>query len=228
MTTNKAPQNTAVDPGRWIDDHGDYLFRYALMRLRNREAAEDVVQEALLAAVQSHHQYKHRSSERTWLIGILKHKIIDQLRSRNRYAALDLLETENGFESLCFESQGKMAGSWRVDYAPALWNVPSQNVVEQKEFFQTLERCLSAIPARMATAFILKEIDGLSCDEICESLNLTKSNLCVLLHRARLQLRHSLEREWFNIQPQTDKSRQTVASYPKSSRVSAVLNLFSN
>lgn len=223
MKTNKTPDKTAVDPANWLDDHGDYLFRYALFRLRDTGAAEDVVQETLLAAMKSQHLYEHRSAERTWLVGILKHKIIDQLRMRSRYEALDQIEAESAFQSLCFESDGKFANHWRVDYAPAQWNVSGERMIQEKEFFQTLERCLGALPQRMAAAFVLKEIDGLSCDEICESLNITKNNLWVLLHRARLQLRHALEREWLNIQPQSDRSRQTVKSASKSSQLSTVL-----
>ncbi len=92
MKTNEAPKKVAVDPSKWIDDHGDYLFRYALFRLRDPGAAEDVVQETLLAAVKSHQRFEQRSAERTWLVGILKHKIVDQLRLMNRYAALDAIE----------------------------------------------------------------------------------------------------------------------------------------
>lgn len=219
MKSNQAPIETGLDPDRWIDDHGDYLFRYAMFRLRNREAAEDAVQESLLAAVQSHSQYQRRSSERTWLVGILRHKIVDHLRRSSRYEALDL-ESEGDFESLCFEAQGKYSGHWRAGYAPAQ-ELRCDEMVEQKDFMLTLDRCLRALPERMATVFILKEIDGLSCEEICESLSLTKSNLWVLLHRARLQLRHLLEKEWLNAKPSTTNVRSTQ-TLPRRSPLAAV------
>jgi RNA polymerase sigma-70 factor (ECF subfamily) len=221
MKSNQAPMQTGLDPTRWIDDHGDYLFRYAMFRLRNRDAAEDAVQESLLAAVQSHEQYQHRSSERTWLVGILRHKIVDHLRRGNRYAAIDL-ETENDFETVCFETQGKYSGHWRAGYAPSLNTLSCDARVQQKDFFSTLERCLRVLPERMATVFILKEIDGLSCDEICESLSLTKSNLWVLLHRARLQLRHLLEREWLSAASATANVRSSERVPRKSESLSAV------
>lgn len=198
MSSNEAPTPTGIDPDRWIEDHGDHLFRYAMFRLRDREAAEDAVQETLLAAMQSQGQYQRRSSERTWLIAILRHKIVDHLRRSSRYLSLEL-ESEADFESLCFEAEGKFKGHWRGAFAPAA-EFRCDEIVEEKDFLATLDRCLRALPERMATVFILKEIDGLSCDEICQSLNLTKSNLWVLLHRARLQLRHSLEKHWLSTQ----------------------------
>lgn len=206
MKSNEAPTQSGLDPDRWIDDHGDYLFRYAMFRLRNREAAEDAVQEALLAAVQSHDQYQHRSSERTWLVGILRHKIVDHLRRSNRYTTLDT-EGEGDFETVCFQTEGKFSGHWRSAYAPAPNSLRSDEMLEQKDFLLTLDRCLEVLPERMAAVFILKEIDGLSCEEICDSLSITKSNLWVLLHRARLQLRHLLEKEWLNAKPATTSVR---------------------
>lgn len=194
MKSDQSPIQNGLDPDRWIDDHGDYLFRYAMFRLRNREAAEDAVQESLLAAVQAHNQYQHRSSERTWLVGILRHKIVDHLRRSNRYLAIET-DGEADFEAVCFQMEGKFTGHWRAEYAPTQ-NLRCDEILEQKDFLMTLDRCLRVLPQRMATVFVLKEIDGLSCEEICESLNLSKSNLWVLLHRARLQLRHLLEKEW--------------------------------
>lgn len=225
MKTYPSPTKTGLDPDRWIDDHGDYLFRYAMFRLRNREAAEDAVQETLLAAVQSHEQYEHRSSERTWLVGILRHKIVDHLRRNNRYAAIDL-EAEGQFESLCFEAQGRFSGHWRTGYAPTGNSLSCDELVEQKDFMLTLERCLRALPERMATAFILKEIDGLSSDEICESLNLSKANLWVLLHRTRLQLRHLVEKEWLSARSSAASTVTTTSMMPpKSGSLSAVVDL---
>lgn len=225
MKTCLSPSNASLDPDRWIDDHGDYLFRYAMFRLRNREAAEDAVQESLLAAVQSHEQYEHRSSERTWLVGILRHKIVDQLRSNYRYSAYDL-EAGSHFESLCFEAEGKFGGHWRSGYAPTVNNLRCDEMVEQKDFLLTLDRCLRALPERMATAFILKEIDGLSSDEICESLNLSKANLWVLLHRTRLQLRHLVEKEWLSANsPAASTVTTTSMMPPKSKSLSAVIDL---
>ena len=201
MKSNHAPTKSDCDPEVWIDEHGDYLFRYAMFRLRSRHAAEDVVQETLLAAIQSHHRYEQRSSERTWLVAILRNKIVDHIRRNIRYTEMDF-ESEANFESLCFESEGKSRGHWRAGFAPTLSAASCDQLVEQKDFLATLDRCLTALPERMATVFVLKEIDGLSCDEICDSLKLTKSNLWVLLHRARLQLRHSLEHEWQNRRPE--------------------------
>lgn len=221
MKSDNTPLPTDLDPERWVDDHGDYMFRYAMFRLRNREAAEDAVQESLLAAVQAQDQYQNRSSERTWLVGILRHKIVDHMRRSNRYAAIDF-EGEGEFESLCFQSEGKFTGHWRSGYAPTSGNLRCDELVEQKDFLNTLDRCLAVLPERMATVFILKEIDGLSCEEICASLNLSKANVWVLLHRARLQLRHLIEKEWLNARPAGANLKSQPAISRKSSPLSAV------
>ena len=111
------------------------------------------------------------------------------------------IDSESDFESLCFATQGQSTGHWQAGYAPTMNNLSCDLMVEQKDFLLTLEQCLRVLPERMATVFIRKEIDGLSCEEICQSLNLSKSNLWVLLHRARLQLRHLLEKEWLSAKP---------------------------
>ncbi|HEV8428279.1 MAG TPA: sigma-70 family RNA polymerase sigma factor [Pyrinomonadaceae bacterium] len=220
MKSDQSPIKGGLDPDRWIDDHGDYLFRYAMFRLRNREAAEDAVQESLLAAVQAHNQYQHRSSERTWLVGILRHKIVDHLRRSNRYLAIET-DDEADFEAVCFQMEGKFTGHWRAEYAPTQ-NLRCDEILEQKDFLMTLDRCLRVLPQRMATVFVLKEIDGLSCEEICESLNLSKSNLWVLLHRARLQLRHLLEKEWLAAKPAAASVKASEKVPSRSGELSAV------
>lgn len=210
MKTNEAPHSQNFDPETWIDQHGDYLFRYAMFRLRNRTAAEDAVQETLLAAVQAQRSFAGRSTERTWLTGILRHKIIDHLRANRRaFESLDA-DAESVLETRCFENAGAFAGHWRTNSAPVQWNLNAAEVMEQKEFWQTLDRCLGELPRRTAIAFTLKEIDGFSCEEICELLELSKNNLWVMLHRARLQLRQALEEEWFRAKP-GERTRKSSA-----------------
>jgi RNA polymerase sigma-70 factor (TIGR02943 family) len=186
-------QKEALDPTRWLDSHGDYLYRYALARVRDAAVAEDLVQETLLAAIGSTHA--GRSSERTWLVGIMKHKVVDYFRRVARMTQFQL--TIDDEESESFETSGPWRGHWREDQAPVSWPFDAAGILESREFWETFDRCLSQLPQQIAIAFTLREIDGLSANEICEILQITPNNLFVILHRGRAKLRHLLEAEWF-------------------------------
>jgi len=182
------------NPENWIDAHGDYLFRYAMFRLRDVAAAEDVLQETLLAAMKGHTGFMGASSERTWLVGILRHKILDRFREVSRLRPLYDLDAFDDFD---FQENGH----WRLDSAPVAWRAEPDELIEQKEFWDVLTHGLSSLSARTATAFILREIDCLDTDEICEVLNVSRENLWVMLHRARLSLRRYLQINWFGAPP---------------------------
>ncbi len=173
-----------LDPAIWLQRHGDYLYRHALFRLRDAAAAEDVVQETLLAALKSSNRFVGRSNERTWLVGILKHKIIDHFRSSQREAQLECCDNDDEF----FDK----AGAWRSTSRPVAWNVNPESALELKDFQRSLEWCLNQLPERLAQVFVLREIDELTTQEICSLLNITPTNLWVMLHRARLRLQHLL------------------------------------
>ena len=182
-----------LDPNKWLDSHGDYLYRYALVRVREPVVAEDLLQETLLAGVGSYKTHAGLSTERTWLVGIMKHKVIDHFRRSAKNARFQLPPEDDELE--WFEESGPWQGHWREDRAPASWPV---HALESREFWETLESCLSKLPAQMSIAFTLREIDGLTSNEICEILNITPNNLWVLLHRSRIKLRHLLEVNWFS------------------------------
>ena len=184
-----------VDPAHWLDQYGDYLYRYALMRVRDAAIAEDILQETLLAAFSSFQNHAGRSSERTWLVGIMKHKVIDYFRRVGRMTQFQL--TIDDEESESFENSGPWRGHWREDQAPVSWPVDAATVLESREFWEAFDRCLSQLPQQIAIAFTLREIDGLSANEICEILQITPNNLFVILHRGRAKLRQLLETEWF-------------------------------
>ena len=183
-----------LDPNKWLDCHGDYLYRYALVRVREAVVAEDLVQETLLAAVGAYQTHAGRSSERTWLVGIMKHKVIDYFRRLARSAQFQLTADD---DSEWFEESGPWQGHWREDRAPTSWTGDTGQCLESREFWETFEHCLSQLPPQMSIAFTLREIDGLASTEICEILNVTPNNLWVLLHRGRNKLRRLLEVEWF-------------------------------
>ena len=188
----------SLDPTDWLGEHGDYLYRYVLVRVRDTAAAEDLLQETLLAAMGSYQAHEGRSSERTWLIGIMKHKVVDYFRRLARTPEFQM-SSEEGREDLdWFESEGAWRGHWREDQAPVSWPVEAIRLLESREFWETFDRCLARLSPQMAIAFTLREIDGLSSEEICEILDVTQKNLWVILHRGRAKLRHFLEGEWFS------------------------------
>jgi RNA polymerase sigma-70 factor (ECF subfamily) len=175
-----------------LERHRPYLLRFALLQLRDRSAAEDAVQEALLAAIQGASRFAGQSSVRTWLIGILKHKIVDGLRKSAREPISQFSASEAGAEDLdaYFETDGHF-----ID-PPEAWEDP-ERAFEERRFFEALERCLAALPKATAGAFTLRELMGLTTEEICKELGISASNCWVMLYRARTSLRACLERTWF-------------------------------
>jgi RNA polymerase sigma-70 factor, ECF subfamily len=163
-----------------------YLLRYASLQLRDTQAAEDAVQETLLAALAGESGFGQRASLRTWLTGILKHKIIDTIRRTSREAPA---ASEDEFEALFDER-----GHWIE--MPAAWQDPDSSL-DQKQFFAALELCLARLPQRTAQTFMMREHLGLETDEICKELAITPTHCWVLLYRARMALRECLTKEWF-------------------------------
>lgn len=183
-------ENTkSLDPATWVDQHGDYLYRYALSRLRDGEASEEVVQESFVAALRHVDQYAGTGSERAWLLGILKRKIIDHIRVRNRTVNLTDDESPDLSEAL-FDKRG----NWNVEVRSA--GRQPLDALEREEFWRILRCCLDGLPNRQADVFVLREMDDLTTDEICKELEITASNLWVLLHRARLRLSMCMKTRW--------------------------------
>jgi RNA polymerase sigma-70 factor (ECF subfamily) len=169
-----------------VEEERPYLLRYARLQLRDSHAAEDAVQEALVAALAAEASFAGRSNLRTWLTGILKHKIVDAIRRRSRdpEPMPDVAELDALFDE---------TGHW--DEPPVAW---PENSLEQKQFFAVLEECLARLPAKTAQAFMMREHMGLDTDEICKELAVTPTHCWVLLYRARMALRECLQTNWFN------------------------------
>jgi RNA polymerase sigma-70 factor (ECF subfamily) len=183
--------NTIEPPEKWVDLYGDYLYRYALYRVYEATVAEDLVQETFLAALRSFKNFQSRSSIKTWITGILKHKIIDHFRKKAKEQLIDNIEPDiNKLDDLFDQN-----GHWKIK--PAKWNADPQKLYDQKEFIITLHKCLAELPGRQASAFILREIVGENTKEICKILDISTTNCWVLLHRARMYLRRCLEINWF-------------------------------
>lgn len=191
---NMTPTAT-IDPEHWVDEHGDALYRFALIRLRDPERAEDIVQETFAAALKAREHFAGRSSERTWLIGILKRKIIDTYRKRWREVpATDL--ASGAEEDKVVQSLFDERGHWQQQYGPSAWADPS-SAIKEEQFFEILNGCLNTLPGRLADAFTLREIDNVPSNEICQILGITPTNLWAMLHRARVRLRLCMEAKWF-------------------------------
>ncbi len=183
-----------ADPDRWVDEHGDCLYRYALTRVRKEEVAEDLVQETLLVAVRTHEKFGGRSTERSWLVGILKNKICDHFRKLGR---------ETNFTDLEFfsdEHSDKFDGDnyWIHERGPSDWKPEGEEAMKRAEFWQALQGCLGKMPERVAQVFMLREMDDLPSKEVCETLQISEANLWVMLHRARMALRQCLEMNFFD------------------------------
>jgi RNA polymerase sigma-70 factor (TIGR02943 family) len=175
-----------------LAEHRSYLMRFARLQLRNEAWAEDAVSETLLAALSKPQSFGNRSQLKTWLVGILKHKVIDILRQRQREVSLadDEGDGSDELDALMFKADGHYASQ------PAEWGDPEQDL-NSRQFFAILEACTEKLPAAMGRVFLMREWLELESEEICKELQLTPTNLYVQLHRARLRLRECLEINWF-------------------------------
>jgi RNA polymerase sigma-70 factor, ECF subfamily len=180
------------DPVDWVERFGDYLFRYATLRVRDSSAAEDLVQETFLAALKDPGSFSGGSSEATWLVGILKHKIADHFRRQAREAPLDDGDLREQPDPSSFDESGRWASG------PTDWGGNPADLYREKKFLDQFTKCLSGLSPNHANAFTLREIEGADTWEICKVLNVSETNLWVILHRARMQLRRCLETHWFN------------------------------
>ncbi|MHC4414295.1 MAG: sigma-70 family RNA polymerase sigma factor [Planctomycetota bacterium] len=185
-------ESNQPDPAQWVDRHADALFGYALLQLGDREAAQERVQEAFLAALEARRTYRGESSERTWLIGILKHKICDHFRRRAREPSAEDLAAATEAAGAMFTAEG----IWKK--GPRRWPGGPEASLDREQFWSVFRDCLSRLSPRMSDAYCLREIHGLKADVICQVLEISPTNLWTLLHRARALLRQCLEHNWFD------------------------------
>lgn len=181
--TNNHPANT------WLDEHGDALYRFALLRLGEPHLAEEAVQETLLAALQGWDHFNGRASVRTWLTGILKNKIIDYFRRSQRETPL----AEDWCDNDPFDDHFIDDGHW--SFTLKNWGKP-ESMLEQREFWQTLQECLNKIPPRMRHVFLMREVMEEKSEKVCQDLDISPTNLWTMLYRARMRLRKCFETHW--------------------------------
>ncbi len=186
---------SAPDFAAELEAHRGYLLRVAQLQLRDTDLAEDVVQETLLAAL-SGSGFSGKSTLKTWLTGILKHKIVDAIRRKQRspvaIAAFGDLDSELDVDE--FDALFKENGAW--ESKPADWGDP-EAALDRRQFFDVMDLCLEKLPANTARVFIMREVMELDTEEICKELRITANNLWVILYRARMALRLCLEQNWF-------------------------------
>jgi RNA polymerase sigma-70 factor (ECF subfamily) len=176
-----------------LDTHRRYLLRVAQLQLRDPDLAEDVVQETLLAALGAQAGFTGKSSVKTWLTGILKHKIVDAIRHKQRQPIIAAsFDEETDLDE--FDPLFKDNGAW--DAPPADWGDP-ENALSRVQFFDIMQLCLDKLPPNTARVFMMREVMELESDEICKELTITANNLWVILYRARMSLRLCLEQNWF-------------------------------
>ncbi len=178
-----------INPAEF-EAHRTALLRFAVLQIRDRDVAEDLVQDTLVAALSASNGFAGDSSLRTWLTGILRHKIIDHLRKAGREQSLDALTEASGAEDI-----DAMFHDGRYVQRPADWGDP-ERLLSERQFMKALERCVEGLPPVTSQAFLMREVMGLETEEICKELGVSSTNCWVLLHRARMRLRACLEETW--------------------------------
>lgn len=195
------PENTEpkLEPEKWIERYSDVLFSYTISRINKREVAEDLVQETFFSALKGRDSYLGNASEKTWLISILKRKIIDHYRKKSTQNELNIFDKDStdDFMNHFFDKEGGYQGHWTEGTSPQEWRKDFQTSVESDEFNSILKNCLGKLPEKSSAVFTLKNMEDLDSDEICKELQITPSNYWVLMHRAKLQLRECMEKNWF-------------------------------
>jgi len=179
-----------LNPNKWVKLHADYLYNYTIGRVNNHEIAKDLVQETFFAGLKGIKNFQGLASERTWLVSILKRKIIDYYRKTN--SAKGKAEVK-----MNFYNDGEREGEWIEERVPSSWNNEIEKNIENEELTVALEKCLNKLPEKYAIVFRMKTIQEIETEDICKELDITSSNLWVIIHRARTQLRKCMEDNWF-------------------------------
>ncbi len=180
-----------LTPEKWVQSYSDYLFNYTITRVNNEEIAKDLVQETFFSGLKSMKNFEGRASERTWLISILKRKIIDHYRKINS-------KKGKAEVRMNFYKDGEHEGEWIEERAPNTWSEDADKDIVNSELKSTLDKCIDNLPDKYAMVFQMKTIRGFETEEVCKELDITASNLWVIIHRARTQLRRCMEDNWFN------------------------------
>jgi len=187
---SEKPKHT-LNPNNWVGAHSDYLFNYTITRVDNSELAKDIVQETFFSGLKAQHNFRGQASERTWLISILKRKIIDHYRKINSAKGKAEIRVN-------FYEDGDKKGTWLEERVPKMWGNEAEKNIENDELKSALDSCIKNLPEKYRLVFLMKNVQHYETEEICNELGITASNLWVIIHRARHQLRKCLEDNWFS------------------------------
>jgi len=188
---SKTNQKNILSPDLWIDNYADYLYNYAISRVNNSDLAKDLVQETFFSGLKSAKNFQGKSTERTWLISILKRKVIDHYRKINS-------KKGQAEVRMSFYDSGENEGNWIEERVPQSWDNETEKIIENTELKSQIDICIDNLPEKYAVVFRMKTILGIETEDICKELDITSSNLWVMIHRARTQLRVCMEKNWFN------------------------------
>ncbi|MFQ3305546.1 MAG: RNA polymerase sigma-70 factor (TIGR02943 family) [Patiriisocius sp.] len=180
-----------LNTNNWIDNYADYLYNYTITRVNNGDLAKDLVQDTFFAGLKSAKNFQGKATERTWLVSILKRKIIDHYRKINS-------KKGQAEVRMNFYDDGENEGNWLEERIPQSWDNASEKKIENEELRNQLEACIDNLPEKYALVFRMKTVQEFETQEICKELDITSSNLWVMIHRARTQLRRCMEDNWFN------------------------------
>jgi len=191
-TLTKRTDKQLLEPDRWVEQHADYLFSYAFNRLNDEETARDLVQDTFLSALEKVDHFRGDSTERTWLTAIIKYKIIDVYRKKSSgLVKKDTLVCE--YEEEFFDPN---LNNWKREHWPQPFGVEEHDPLHNKEFISVLKRCMQKLPALWLSVFTMKHMDEEQTEIICKELRLSSSNYWVIMHRAKVNLRSCLQKNW--------------------------------
>ncbi|MEM9144053.1 MAG: sigma-70 family RNA polymerase sigma factor [Bacteroidota bacterium] len=177
-------------PETWIDSYADYLFNYTVTRVNDTETAKDLVQETFFAGLKSAENYKGDAAERTWLVAILKRKIIDYYRKINS-------KKGKAEVRMSYSGNRDSEGDWLEEQVADPFSNFENDRIENEELGLMIQKCISKLPQKQAQVFTMKTIRGMSTEDICNELGINPSNLWVMIHRARTSLMGCLNENWF-------------------------------
>lgn len=179
-----------IDPNKWIDLYSDYLFNYTISRVNDRDLAKDLVQDTFFAGLKSMKNFKGEASERTWLVSILKRKIIDYYRKINSNKGKAEVR-------MSYNSDSETEGDWLEERVADPFDKTAEDTLENSELGDAIYDCIDKLPEKQADVFKMKTILGYDTETICNELEITASNLWVIIHRARTALADCMEENWF-------------------------------
>lgn len=182
----------SLHPETWVDQYADYLFNYAITRVNDTDIAKDLVQETFFAGLKSAKNFKGEAAERTWLIAILKRKVIDYYRKINSNKGKAEVR-------MSYSSSIDSEGDWLEEQVADPFSMLENDAIENEELGLAIQDCISKLPKKQSQVFMMKTVQGISTEDICNELGINPSNLWVMIHRSRTNLMNCLNQNWFKI-----------------------------